>query len=416
MLRAGDADVVPALIEQVPGARSVSDRLPLAPSREFAAPLLGRVGDATAEIVEESDGEIQPGDQVGLSGLQRRYEERLSGTPGFRVSATAPSGNTRALFTVPAEPGGPLRTSLDPRLQRRAEQALAPVESASALVVLRPSTGAVLVAASGPGSDGYNTATFGQYAPGSTFKIVSALALLRSGLDPGSSLPCPPRSTVDGKEFSNYDGYPPGDLGRVPLRRALASSCNTAFVERRARAPHARLAPAAAALGLGVDHDVGYPAYFGEVPEPTSQTQAAADLIGQGTVTASPLAMAAVIASVVAGEAVLPRLLPGVEPDDGETPEVEQPLQPAEARALRSMLRLVVADGTAGVLAEVPGKPVLAKTGTAEHGTPRPDGSLPTHAWMVAAQGDLAVAAFVEQGESGSGTAGPLIAQVLRAR
>jgi cell division protein FtsI/penicillin-binding protein 2 len=55
-----------------------------------------------------------------------------------------------------------------------------------------------------------------------------------------------------------------------------------------------------------------------------------------------------------------------------------------------------------------------AKTGTAEYGEPRPDGSLSTHAWMIAYRGDLAVAAFVETGESGSSTAGPLLADFLR--
>ncbi len=416
VLRADEAAVIPSIVEGIPGARAIGDVVPLAPTREFAAPLLGRVGQATAEIVEDSEGEVQPGDEVGLSGLQRRYDEQLRGSPGFRVSAQSPSGNARVLFSVDADAGDPLPTTLDRGLQGRAEALLAPIDPPSGLVVLRPSTGAVLVAASGPGSDGYTTATFGKYAPGSTFKIVSALALLRAGLGPDSTVPCPASTTVDGKEFSNYDGYPPGDLGPIPLRRAVASSCNTAFVERRGRAPHGRLAAAAAALGLGIDHEVGFPAYFGEVPAPESETEAAADLIGQGTVTASPLSMAVVVASVAAGEAVLPQLLPGVEPDpEGDADPVEQPLEPAEAKALRSMLRLVVADGSGSVLADVPGPPVLAKTGTAEYGSPRPDGSLPTHAWMVAAQGDLAVAAFVEAGESGSGTAGPLVEAMLRA-
>ena len=57
----------------------VDDEVPLAPTREFAAPLLGVVGEATAEVVEASDGAIVPGDVVGLSGLQARYDERLRG-------------------------------------------------------------------------------------------------------------------------------------------------------------------------------------------------------------------------------------------------------------------------------------------------------------------------------------------------
>ena len=94
-------------------------------------------------------------------------------------------------------------------------------------------------------------------------------------------------------------------------------------------------------------------------------------------------------------------------PPDGATP-----LSPAEARALRSMLRGVVTDGSGRGLADVPGPPVIAKTGTAEFGT---GADVQTHAWMVAAQGDLAVCVFVDVGESGSQTAGPILEAFLRA-
>ena len=74
-------------------------------------------------------------------------------------------------------------------------------------------------------------------------------------------------------------------------------------------------------------------------------------------------------------------------------------------------MRGVVESGSAAFLADVPGAPVLAKTGTAEFGTEPP---LPTHAWMIGVQGDLAVAVFVEVGESGSRTAGPILEAFLR--
>ena len=68
-------------IAGIPGGRIVAADLPLAPTREFAAPLLGRVGEVTAEMIEENP-EYQPGDMAGLSGLQARYDEQLRGTPG----------------------------------------------------------------------------------------------------------------------------------------------------------------------------------------------------------------------------------------------------------------------------------------------------------------------------------------------
>ena len=121
------------------------------------------------------------------------------------------------------------------------------------------------------------------------------------------------------------------------------------------------------------------------------------------------MAMATVIASVQAGHTVVPRLVGSV---DVSLPDEVSPLTRAEAAALRSMLRGVVTSGSGTGLLDVPGPPVIAKTGTAEF---ERDGKLLTHAWMIAAQGDLAVAVFVDVGSSGSGTAGPVLEAFLRA-
>jgi hypothetical protein len=409
VLRESDAGQVDrGELGSIKGAVALGGEMPLAPTREFAAPILGRVGPATAEIVKKSDGAVQPGDEVGLSGLQARYDDRLGGTPGIVVSATG-GKDERELFSSDEVNGEPLRTTLVPRLQTEAEAALGGVKPASAVVALRPSTGDILAAASGIGSDGYNTATFGQYAPGSTMKVVTALALLRAGVKPTDRVPCTPTLVVDGKTFKNYDDYPPSGLGDIPLRTAVANSCNTALISQYDRLGPTDLAEAAAALGLGVDHDLGFPAYFGQVPKPASETDKAASLIGQGRVLASPMAMAAVAASVARGEVVVPRLLPDQQTEPA-TPK--EPLTASEAAAVRDMMRAVVTEGSATFLAGLPGPPVGAKTGTAEFGTGDP---LPTHTWMIATQGDLAVAVFVEVGESGSQTAGPILERFLRA-
>lgn len=410
VLRAEDAatTLTPAYAD-IPGAVRLEDEVPLAPTREFAAPLLGVVGDATAEVVEASDGAIVPGDVVGLSGLQARYDEQLRGTPGVRVSATG--GETdRTLFEQAPTAGQPLRLTLDPALQQKAEQVLAGTTPVSALVAIRPSSGDVLAAANGPGNDGLNAATFGQYAPGSTFKVVSSLALLRAGLTPESPVACDATTVVDGKTFKNYDDYPASGIGRITLRRAVANSCNTAFISERDRLDDGALAEAAGSLGLGIDRDLGFPAYFGQVPPPEGETEKAANLIGQGKVLASPMAMAAVAASVRAGTTVTPRLVL-----DHEVPAAAEPtpLTPQEAEQLRGLMRAVVTEGSGSFLADLPGE-VGAKTGTAEYGSPDAAGTLPTHTWMIATQGDLAVAVFVETGVSGSQTAGPLLERFLR--
>ncbi|MGD9959920.1 penicillin-binding transpeptidase domain-containing protein [Nocardioides sp.] len=414
VLRREDTGEVGSAYAEIPGAAAITDQIPLAPTREFAAPILGSVGPATAEIIEKSDGAIRDGDVVGLSGLQARYDDTLRGTPGLAVQAVDSEGTERQLYSYDPVDGTPLKITLEERLQLKAERILAGFEggarNATAIVALRPSTGDVLAAANGPGAQGNNIATYGQYAPGSTFKIVSSLALLRSGLTPQSPVDCPATLVVDGKRFKNYDDYPSTALGRITLREAVANSCNTAIIGAGSRLPRGALADAAAALGLGVDHDLGFPAYFGQVPAPASETEAAADLIGQGKVLASPLAMAAVAASVRNGRAVLPRLIPAV--DTTQTAPAT-PLTKQEAGQLQELMRAVVTEGSGNFLAGLPGD-VGAKTGTAEYGEPAADGSLPTHTWMIATQGDLAVAVFVETGESGSGTAGPLLEAFLR--
>lgn len=392
----------------IPGAVGISDHLPLAPTKGFASGVLGTVGPATAEIVKQSKGAVTAGDDVGLSGLEARYDDRLRGTKGLQVDAVAPHGRRAPLFTAPPVAGKPLRTTLVPRLQTLADRVLAGVGPASALVAIQPSTGHLLAIANGPGAAGYDIATYGRFAPGSTFKIVSSLALLRSGLSPSSTVHCVPRTLVDGKEFTNYSDYPTDRLGNIPLLQAVANSCNTAFIGQRDRLHGDDLAQAAATLGFGVDHDLGFPAYFGQVPAPGSETVKAADMIGQGTVLASPMAMATVIASVVAGRTVLPVLLP----DQRVAPaRPAHPLTAREDAALKQMLRAVVTEGSGVLLRGLPGPPVIAKTGTAEFGDRPP---LPTHAWMVAGHGDLAVAVFVDRGSTGSGTAGPLLERFLQ--
>ncbi len=415
VLREEDAREVLPAFRKVPGALAVNDTLPLAPSREFAAALLGRVGAATEEVVEDSDGAIVAGDEVGLSGLQARYDEQLRGTTGRAVVVRDAQDQLRTVFEVPAVDGADLATTIAPALQEKAEAALATLGDggrtpASALVAIRPSDGAVLATANGAGAEGADLADTGQYAPGSTFKVVSSLALLRSGLAPGDRVACPATTTVDGRSFKNYDDYPASSVGEITLAQAVAQSCNTAFIGNADRLADGDLAAAAQALGLGTDHDLGFPVYFGQVPPPETETGAAADLIGQGTVLASPFAMATVAASVAAGRAVLPTLLTDHEV---EQTAIAAPLTGGEAATLRSLMRGVVDTGSGRFLLDVPGVDG-AKTGTAEYGEPDASGALPTHAWMIAIRGDLAVAVFVGTGVSGSQTAGPVLEAFLR--
>ena len=412
VVRAGADDALSeAQIAAVPGAVQLADELSLAPTRTFGQPLLGVVGEATAEIVQKSKGQVKAGDTVGLSGLSQRYDRQLRGTPAVTVEAV-PAGDgaePRELFAGEAVAGKPLRTTIDLDLQGSADAILSDVEPASAIVAIRPSTGEIVALSSGPGGEGADTAASARQAPGSTFKLVSALALLRAGVTPSTKVPCTTTLTVDGRRFTNYSDYPAGATGDIPLREAIANSCNTAMIAERDQAPQDALAGAAAALGLGPDLDLGYPAFLGAVPDQAEGTERAASMIGQGRIEASPLAMAVVAASIGAGKRVTPTLL--ADAPTKPAAEAASPLTAQEATQLQELFRGVVTDGSGRFLADLPGGPVSAKTGTAEYGTDTPP---KTHAWMIATQGDLAVAVFVADGESGSQTAGPLLEEFLR--
>ncbi|OYO11189.1 penicillin-binding protein [Enemella evansiae] len=415
---------------QIPGAIGVPSNQTLVTDKEFAPELIGTTGPATPEVAAASGYTLFPGDETGISGLQKRDDAQLRGKPGTKVSlvprtmptpaptaspsagpSASPSAATPSpapmkpvtLFEAPAQTGGDVALSLDLAAQRKAEQVLSRASGSASLVAIQPSTGKIVAAANAAGNGGNPDATFGRYAPGSTFKVVTTLALLRSGMTPDSPVNCTDTVTVDGRTFKNYSDFPASKVGRLSLADAVAYSCNTALIAESQRISPQVLREAAASLGLGTDYDAGFSSFFGSVPDPANVVGKAESLIGQGTVEASPMAMAAVAASVQAGRTVIPTLVAGNPP-----PQPSRPLTADEASALQRVMRLVVSQGTASFLS---GTADGAKTGTAEYGTATPPR---THAWMIAYRGDLAVAVWVNDGESGSKTAGPLIQAFLR--
>jgi len=416
-------------LDAIKGFLATPGTQPLAPTRTFAQAILGTVHEATAEDIEKSKGAVVAGQTVGSSGLQAAFDPELAGTPGISIVATAPApaatatapadGGTpapaetappRELFTVAPTDGKNVKTTLDTELQSAAEEALAAVKTPSSIVIMKPSTGAILAAANGPDSNGYNTAFLGQYAPGSTFKIATSLGLLRNGLTPDSKVSCTPEFTADGKTFLNAPGYAVEATGQVSLTTAIAHSCNTAFVSQFENLPQSKLADAAGALGIGMANDLGLEAFMGTVPRDSAGTEHAASMIGQGKVLVSPLALATLMSSVVKGSAVAPVLIAG---HDGKAEFAEgAALTKKEAAELQGMMRTSVTDGYLTTLADLPGAPAIGKTGTAEYGNDSPPR---THSWVIAAQGDIAVAVFVEDGDLGAVTGGPLAKAALAA-
>ncbi|GAA4360726.1 penicillin-binding transpeptidase domain-containing protein [Paeniglutamicibacter cryotolerans] len=389
-------------VEAIPGTLVKPDVLPLAPTRSFARPILGVVGEATAEIVDQSKGTIKPGTLVGLSGVQAQYQKELAGSNGYTISTYSTDRKpVEKLFESPAVDGANLQLTMDLEYQDLAQKMVDGAGGTAALVAIRPSDGAVLAAASGPADAGLNTAMLGKFAPGSTFKVITALAMLRGGKTPTSTVKCPATTTVDGKSFKNYNGYPSAALGTIPLSEAIAQSCNTVFVNASTSMKAAQLTDAAGALGLAAEAATGAASFLGSVPSTSTGTELAANAIGQGVVEASALGMATVAASVAAGKTVSPHLVADPAPKAGTAPA--KPLTAIEAKALKSMMAEVVDHGTLKDLRTL--RPaVFGKSGTAEY-----DSERNAHAWVIAAQGDLAVAAFVKDGSGGAQTAGPLV-------
>ncbi len=341
----------------------------------------------------------------GTGGLELALDKQLAGPAVTTVAVVNPvTGSvlrTVATFGRAAAPPD-VSTTLDPRLQSAAEGALAGVQGVAALVAIDSATGAVRAVANTPLA-GFPSALRGSYAPGSTFKTVTALAALLHGYTTGSLLDCPSTVPAGGKQFHNQE---PGSRGRISLLTAYAQSCNTAFVNLSQALPKGSVTAAARLLGFNSAAGLlPIPSVGGTLPPPSDTAEAAADAIGQGKVEASPLLMASIAAAVADGTWRQPRLL--------DCPAcATSPLPAPAVAALREMMRAVVTSGTGTALDNVPGPPVSAKTGTAEYGTATPPA---THAWIIGFRGALAFAVYVESGVSGGRTAGPVAAAFLRA-
>lgn len=398
-------------LHPLPGTVFQRGELPLAPSAEFARPVLGRAGPVTAELLEEHPERYAAGDVVGLSGLQRRYDEQLFGLPGLQVVAVPTEDDRDAdeqvLHEVAAVDREPVTVTLDEDVQRAAEDALDDIELPSALVAIRVEDGHVLAAANGPGTRGQEIAAQGRFAPGSTFKVVTTAALLAGGLDPDDDVPCEGDATVGGRRFTNAED---ADRGTVPFTQAFAQSCNTTFVTLAQDLGTDRLPEAAGWFGLGGDHRLGIDTFAGQVPEPEDAVDQAATAIGQGRVLASPLAMADVAATVARGAHLVPQLV--LQPDPEEATEPRPLPSDVDVEALRALMRRVVTDGSGSAVRDVPGGPVHGKTGSAEYGTETPPR---THAWFIGYQGGLAFAVLVAETDGGSGgrLAAPVAADFL---
>jgi penicillin-binding protein A len=295
--------------------------------------------------------------------------------------------------------GDRILTSLDPRAQRVAEEALSGHEGA--VVALEPRSGAVTVMASSPSYDPNRLSSpraydalarhgsgqplvdravqFG-YAPGSTFKVITATAAIDSGA-------YTPASTVNGRDGVVISGVPlqndqHASYGEISLTEALAQSVNTVWAQVAVKLGKRTLARYMERFGFDHKPRLDYPSEEmsssgeysrGRLVAPTSESVDVGRMgIGQDKLAVTPLQMAEVVAAVAnGGRLMVPHLTRRIVDSEGRTVETIGPrvqsvvMKSSTASAVRSMMEAVVNEGT-GTAAQIPGVQVAGKTGTAE--------------------------------------------------
>jgi penicillin-binding protein 2 len=247
--------------EQFPGVDVQTVTLPVYPNRSLAAHLLGYTSEIT-EADKKKNPQLNDADTIGVSGLEEQYDSVLRGVDGKQIVELNPQGYTvRTGASVPATQGDTLVTSIDRDVQQLAEQSLAKQISDSrkagkpatggAVVVMDPNTGRIIASASYPTYDpslftgGISTADYrrvtdpsagvpllnraiaGEYAPGSTFKLITTSSLVMNHqINTHDTYSCPGSLAIDGRVKTNYDSEV---LGDITLRDALGYSCDTFF-------------------------------------------------------------------------------------------------------------------------------------------------------------------------------------------
>ena len=432
----------------------------------MAAHVLGYLG----EINQRQLKTLQPrgyvlGDEIGQAGLERRWEELLRGqSGGQQVEVDALGRRVRVLHEVTDVPGHTVYLTLDRQLQAAAYEALKGKEGT--LVAVDVSSGAILALVSTPAFDPNifargikseewnslikdrlrplnNRATQGQYPPGSTFKIIMAIAGLEEGVvQPESSIQDPGFFPFGNRQFRDWKK---GGHGSVNLHKAIVESCDTYFYQLGPKLGVDRIAKWARAFGLGEKTGIALDdERTGTIPDtewkrrrfrqPWFPGETVSVAIGQGYVTVTPLQMANMMAAVAnGGKLYRPFVVQKVESLDGATTQEYGPqlirtitMKPDTLQRVRKALADVVhGPGGTGGAARTPVIPVAGKTGTAQvvemKGAYLKSEQLSyfnrDHAWFVAyAPVDkprIAVAVLVEHGGHGGEAAAPVAKKVF---
>jgi peptidoglycan glycosyltransferase len=331
------------------------DGTPLAQGAQRSSPLgaaaqaiVGALGPIPADRVARDTQLGYPDDaQVGITGLERAFDERLAGTPGGELR-----GGVRLLAERAPRKAPAVRTTIAPKIQEAAVAALA--GRLGGVVAIRPKTGEILAAA-GIGFSGLQP-------PGSTFKIITATSALENGIaKPTDTFPVQTAATLEGVQLQNANGESCGGT----LAVAFALSCNSVFAPLGAKLGASKLVATAERFGFNAPTGITGAATASIPPanEIGDDLAVGSSAIGQGRVQATALQMAIVAATIgLRGHRPDVTLDPDRWKDDAPTHEATSA---KVARTVEKLMLGVVRYGT-GTVAAIPDVKVAGKTGTAE--------------------------------------------------
>lgn len=481
-------DTVAKLAENGFGIQGVD--ITLRPVREYiygalAPHILGYVGkpEDVNKLNDIGDFTYYQPDIVGRASLEQACDVYLRGKPGKRVLERTPKGKVgkelEDKYLTP-EPGARVYLTIDARVQMIIENALrqAGVGRAGAVVV-NPNNGDVLGMASVPS---YNPNVFIPaispedlkrfdaddtnpllnrvivgYVPGSTFKVVTALSGLASGISPNKQYNCSGGVTYGNKYMKCW--ISPGAHGSLPMLGGLKNSCNAYFFQLandiggKEKSALTYIEKIGTAMGLGQRSDLPLsgektgllpgPRYLnanGQSSLIESSGNIANTAIGQGMVQASPLQMAMVTSTLAnGGTAYFPRLISRIVTADGNDVrdadgKLAVPVEPRVRANLhdlgltssqievvrRGMWKVVNEPGGTGAHAAIKGVEVAGKTGTAQFKRELPTGEFvkDNRVWFMCFapynKPKYAVCVMVEGAKSGGGVAAPIVQKILK--
>jgi penicillin-binding protein 2 len=394
---------------ELPELETISESRRLYPKNGFMAHAIGYVGEVSEQMLDQPEFEFyKPGDIVGRSGVEEEYNAILMGKDGSRREIVDSRGRVVGrMDEVPAEPGKTLKLTIDLDIQIAAEEALG--DKDGAIVAMDPHTGEVLAMVSrptfdpnefavhvtksywnqlvnDPGKPLLNKAIQAQLAPGSTFKIIMAVAGLQEGIAQDLRVHCTGSAVFYGRRFGCWQ---PGGHGTVDLTRAIYQSCDVFFYTLAERLGIANIAKWATLLGLGQKTGIDLPQEASGVM-PSEQWkirnfhqkwfpgETISVGIGQGAIATTPVQMMRAIGAIsMDGKLMRPHLvdlddLPArAQPHYREiakrTPsEIDVPIDPQNWEEITDAMARVTEPGGTAPSAHLVGIDLAGKTGSAQ--------------------------------------------------